>query len=178
MLHVVEYYSDNTVDHTATEGGSSWEDYGAREADSGDTAIRDAAKDRQPAFVAALRMMKQATNLLDAMFINNILSVIKQMDAGVKEISDIGEEFREYFGFSPNDRAFGTPGDIMCRLQNFDVAVSIADCFAYRSVQEKIHGESPIPSSGWGVGWDTTEGKSGSVTTRLSADDEWLQLVR
>ena len=107
MLHVVEYCRDNTVDHTATEGGSSWEDYGAREANSGDTAIRDAAKDRQPEFVAALRMMKRASNLLDTMFVNNILSVIMQMDASVQGISDIGEEFREYFGFSPNDRAIG-----------------------------------------------------------------------
>ena len=114
---------------------------------------------RQPEFVAALRMMKRAINLLDAMFVNNILSVIKQMDAGVEEISDIGEEFCEYFGFSPNNRAFGTPGDFVCRLQNCDVEVLIADCFTYQPVQEKIHVESPIPLSGRGVGWDTTKGK-------------------
>ena len=159
MLHVVEYYRDDTVDHTATEGGTSWEDYGARKADSGDTAIRDAAKNRPPEFVAALRMIKRATNLLDTMFANNLLSVIVQMDAGVQGISDIGEEFREYFGFSPNDCVIGTPGGFMCRLQNCDVTVLIADCFAYRPVQEKIHVESPIPLSGRGVGWDTTEGK-------------------
>ena len=35
----------------------------------------------------------------------------------------------------------------------------IADCFAYQPVQEKIHRDSPIPLSGWGLGWDTTEGK-------------------
>ena len=69
--------------------------------------------------------------MLDAMFVNNILSVIMQMDAGVEEISDIGEEFREYFGFSPNDRAIGTPGDFMCRLQGCDVGVLIGDFFAY-----------------------------------------------
>ena len=90
---------------------------------------------------------------------NNILSVIEQMDPGVKEISDVGAEFREYFGFSPNDRAVGTPGDFMCRLQGCNVGVSIADCFTYQPVQEKIHLESPVPLSGGGIGWDTTEGK-------------------
>ena len=71
MRHVVEYYRDETVDHTATEGGNSWEDYAARKPDSGDSAIRAAAKDGTPEFVTALRIMKQGTNLLDAMLVNN-----------------------------------------------------------------------------------------------------------
>ena len=178
MLHVVEYYRDDTVDHTVTEGGSSWEDYAAMKPDSGDSAIRDAAKDGQPEFVTALRIMKRATNLLDAMFVNNILWVIEQMDPGVEEISDVGEEFREFFGFSPNDRAIGTPGDFMCRLQGCDVGVSIADCFAYRPVQEKIHVESPVPYQDEGLAGTLRRESSGSVTTRLSANDVRLQLVR
>ena len=38
--------------------------------------------------------------------------MIEQMDSGVEEISDVGEEFREFFGFSPNDHTIGTPGDL------------------------------------------------------------------
>ena len=129
------------------------------EADNGDDAIRDAQKNRKPECVAALRVMKRTANLLDTMFINNMMSVIEQMDAGVEELSDIRQEFREYFGFTPNHRATGTPENFMCRLQNCEVVLSIADCFAYRPVQEKIHRESPIPLSGRGLGWDTTEGK-------------------
>ena len=62
MIHVVKYYSDDAVDRSATEGGTSWEGYGARKADNGDDAIRDAQKDRQPECVAALRMMKRTAN--------------------------------------------------------------------------------------------------------------------
>ena len=51
MIHVVEYYSDDAVDRLATEGGTSWEGYGARKADNGDDAIRDAQKDGPPARV-------------------------------------------------------------------------------------------------------------------------------
>jgi len=50
---VVECYRDETVDHTATEGGISCEDYAARKLDSGDSAIRAAAKDGKSEFVAA-----------------------------------------------------------------------------------------------------------------------------
>ena len=92
-----------------------------RKHDSRDSAIRAASKDGMSEFVAALQIMKQGTNLLNAMLVNNILWVTEQMDPGVEEISDVGEEFREYFGFSPNDRAVGTPGDFMCRLQGCDV---------------------------------------------------------
>ena len=123
-------------------------------------------------------MMKRAVNLLDTMLVNNMLSVIEQMDAGVEELSDIGEEFREYFGFTPNHCAIGTPEDFMCRLQNCDVVLSIADHFAYCPVQEKIHRESPIPLSGRGLAGTLRRESSGSVTTRLSKDDVRLQLVR
>ena len=36
---MVEYYSDDAVDLSATEGGTSWEGYGAGKADNGDDAI-------------------------------------------------------------------------------------------------------------------------------------------
>ena len=89
-------------------------------------------------------MMKRTANLLDTMFINNMMSAIEQMDAGSKELSDIRQEFCKYFGFTPNHCATGTPEYFTCRLQNCEVVLSIADCFAYRPVQEKIHRESPL----------------------------------
>ena len=67
----------------------------------------------------------------EAMLVNNILWVTEQVDAGVEELSDIGEQFHELFGFSPDDRVINMPGDFMCRLQGCNVGVSIGDCFAY-----------------------------------------------
>ena len=118
MIHVIEYYSDDAVDHLDPDCGDSWEGYGARKADRGEEEIRKAQKNRTSECVTALRMMKRIANLVDTIFINNMMSAIEQMDAGPKELSDIRQELRKYFGFTPNHRATGTPEYLSCRLQN------------------------------------------------------------
>jgi len=93
------------------------------------------------------------------MLLNNILCVTEPMNADVGELSDVGRQFRDVYGFGENKQAIDTPEVFSCKLQSCNVEVPIWHCFAYRPIQEIIHAEPIAPLSGVGPGWDSSEGE-------------------
>jgi hypothetical protein len=110
--------------------------------------------------IDGLRMPKQLTNLLDGIFINNILRAIDDLCTGLDNNDAICNHMRKHFGF-PLDDVFScvVKPTFTAKIQDKNVTVKLPDATWLRPVQERITVEDPAPLSGIGAGWASEEGK-------------------
>ena len=110
--------------------------------------------------IDGLRTSKQITNLLDDIFVSNILRAIDDLLTGLDNNDAICNHMRKHFGF-PSDDAFAcvVKPTFTAKIQDKNVTVKLPEATLLRPIQEHITVEDPAPLLVIGSGWASEEGK-------------------
>ena len=163
LLHTLFERSKLVGDHyeaiVQAQSANNWEGYGALKADIGKSTIDKLSKDRPSELIDGMRTSKQLTNLLDGIFVNNILRAIDDLRTGLDNNDVICNHMRKHFGFSSDDKISRVQPTFTAKIQDKNMTVKLPKATWLRPSQERITVEDPAPLSGIGAGWASKEGE-------------------